>query len=39
MRKKPEDGSVESDTVLKIIENGYKIGERTIRHAKVIVSE
>jgi molecular chaperone GrpE len=39
MRKKPEDNSVESNTVLKVVENGYKIGERTIRHAKVIVSE
>jgi molecular chaperone GrpE len=39
MRKKAEDGSVKSDTVLKVVENGYKIGGRTIRHAKVIVSE
>jgi len=39
MRKKPEDDSVESDRILKIVENGYKIGDRTIRHAKVIVSE
>lgn len=39
MRKKPDDQSVPSDTVLEIIENGYKIGDRTIRHAKVIVSE
>jgi molecular chaperone GrpE len=39
MRKKPEDDSFESDHILKIVENGYKIGDRTIRHAKVIVSE
>ncbi|MDZ7715558.1 MAG: nucleotide exchange factor GrpE [Balneolaceae bacterium] len=39
MRKKPEDDSIESDTVLEVIENGYRIGDRTIRHAKVIVSE
>jgi len=39
MRQKPEDETIESDTVLKVIENGYKIGDRVIRHAKVIVSE
>ena len=39
MRQKPENESIESDRVLKVIENGYKIGDRTIRHAKVIVSE
>jgi len=39
MRQKPEDKSVESDMVLKVIENGYKIDDRVIRHAKVIVSE
>ena len=39
MRQKPEDESIESDMVLKVIENGYKIGDRVIRHAKVIVSE
>lgn len=38
-RQKPEDKSVESDIVLQVVENGYKIGDRTIRHAKVIVSE
>lgn len=30
---------VESDMILQVIESGYKIGDRTIRHAKVIVSE
>lgn len=39
MRQKPEDEGVNSDMVLQIIENGYRIGDRTIRHAKVIVSE
>lgn len=39
MRRKAEDESIESDMVLSVIENGYRIGDRTIRHAKVIVSE
>lgn len=39
MRKKPEDESVDSDMVLEVIENGYRLGDRTVRHAKVIVSE
>ncbi len=39
MRQEPKDDSIESDTVLKVIENGYKIDDRVVRHAKVIVSE
>ena len=39
MRRKPEDDSIDSDIVLDVIENGYRMGDRTIRHAKVIVSE
>lgn len=39
MRQKPKDEDIESDIVLDVIENGYRIGDRTIRHAKVIVSE
>ena len=39
MRQKPEDDSVDSDVVLNVIESGYRMGDRTIRHAKVIVSE
>jgi molecular chaperone GrpE len=39
LRQKPEDDSIESGTVLQILENGYRIGDKTIRHAKVIVSE
>lgn len=39
MRHKSEDKDVGSDIVLEIVENGYRLGDRTIRHAKVIVSE
>lgn len=39
LRQKPGDDSVESGTVLQVLENGYKINEKTLRHAKVIVSE
>lgn len=39
LRQKPEDESVASDTVLQIVENGYQMGDKTLRHAKVIVSE
>lgn len=39
MRQKPDNDDVESDIVLNVVENGYRIGDRTIRHAKVIVSE
>lgn len=39
MRQKPEDDSVESDMVLNVVENGYKVDDRVVRHAKVIVSE
>lgn len=39
LRQKSEDDSVESDTVLQIVENGYQMGDKTLRHAKVIVSE
>lgn len=39
MRQKPEDDSFGSDRVLQVLENGYRMGNRTIRHAKVIVSE
>jgi molecular chaperone GrpE len=39
LRQKSEDDSIESGTVLQVLENGYRIGDRTIRHAKVIVSE
>lgn len=39
MRHNPDDENIDSDTVLEVIENGYRMGDRTIRHAKVIVSE
>jgi len=39
MRQKSDDEDIDSDVVLEVVENGYKIGDRTIRHAKVIVSE
>jgi len=39
MRQKPTDDSIESDIVLNVVESGYRMGDRTIRHAKVIVSE
>ncbi|SMO50701.1 nucleotide exchange factor GrpE [Fodinibius sediminis] len=39
MRHKAEDEEVGSDVVLEVVENGYRMGDRTIRHAKVIVSE
>lgn len=39
LRQKPEDDTIESGTVLQVLENGYRIGDKTIRHAKVIVSE
>lgn len=39
MRQKPKDDSVGSDVVLNVVESGYRMGDKTIRHAKVIVSE
>ena len=39
LRQKPEDDSIESNTVLQVVENGYQMGDKTLRHAKVIVSE
>lgn len=39
MKQPAPDDKTGSDVVLDVIESGYKIGNRTIRHAKVIVSE
>ncbi|MEX0724134.1 MAG: nucleotide exchange factor GrpE [Gracilimonas sp.] len=39
MKQKATDDETGSDVVLQVLESGYKIGNRTIRHAKVIVSE
>ncbi|MTI89093.1 MAG: nucleotide exchange factor GrpE [Balneolaceae bacterium] len=39
MKQPASDDETESDMVLQVLESGYRIGNRTIRHAKVIVSE
>ena len=40
MLKQPApDDKTNSDTVLQVLESGYKIGNKVIKHAKVIVSE
>lgn len=39
MKQPAPDEKTGSDVVLQVLESGYKIGDRTIRHAKVIVSE
>lgn len=39
LRQPANDDSVESGTVLQVLESGYRIGDKTLRHAKVIVSE
>lgn len=39
MKQPAPDEKTEGDVVLQVLESGYKIGNRTIRHAKVIVSE
>jgi molecular chaperone GrpE len=39
MKQPAPDEETGSDVVLQVLDSGYKIGTRTIRHAKVIVSE
>lgn len=39
LMRQPAQEGVPSNQVLEVLENGYKLGERVIRHAKVIVSE
>jgi molecular chaperone GrpE len=39
LRMPAPDDSIDSNTVLQILEAGYKVGDKVIRHAKVIVSE
>lgn len=39
MKMPSPEPSIASNTVLQILEPGYKIGDKIIRHAKVIVSE
>ena len=37
--QKAPDEETDSGIVLQVVENGYTMGEKTLRHAKVIVSE
>lgn len=39
MKMPAPDNSIEPNTVLQVLEAGYKVKEKVIRHAKVIVSE
>jgi molecular chaperone GrpE len=39
MRQKHDDPAVQPNTVIMMLEPGYKMGDRVIRHAKVMVSE
>lgn len=39
LRQPAEDENVESNTVLQVVETGYKVGPKVIKHAKVIVSQ
>lgn len=39
LRQPAPNKKVKSDTVLQVLEGGYKIGNKVIKHAKVIVSE
>ena len=39
MRQKHADPAIQPNTVIMMLEPGYKLGERVIRHAKVMVSE
>jgi molecular chaperone GrpE len=39
LRMPAPDASIDSNTVLQVLEAGYKVGDKVIRHAKVIVSE
>ena len=39
LRQPSPTEKTESDTVLQVLENGFKIGNKVIKHAKVIVSE
>ena len=39
LRQPAPDDKTSSDTVLQVLESGYKVGNKVIRHAKVIVSE
>ncbi len=39
LRQPTEDPAIPSNIVLQVLESGYKLGNRVIKHAKVIVSE
>jgi molecular chaperone GrpE len=39
MRQKHDDPAVQPNTVIMMLEPGYKLGDKVIRHAKVMVSE
>ncbi|MBO6524861.1 MAG: nucleotide exchange factor GrpE [Balneolaceae bacterium] len=39
LRQPAPDKKTKSDTVIQVLESGYKIGNKVIKHAKVIVSE
>lgn len=39
LRQPAVDEETPSDTVIQVLESGYKIGNKVIKHAKVIVSE
>lgn len=39
LKQSAPNKKTKSDTVLQVLESGYKIGNRVIKHAKVIVSE
>ena len=39
LRQPTDDSKIASNTVLQVLESGYKLGNRVIKHAKVIVSE
>ena len=39
LRQPTDDPAIPSNTVLQVLESGYKLGNRVIKHAKVIVSE
>ncbi len=39
MRQKHDDPAIQPNTVIMMLEPGYKLGDRVIRHAKVMVSE
>lgn len=39
LRQPAEDEKTPSDTVLQVLERGYRMGDKVIKHAKVIVSQ